>query len=54
MGETIYTVARIEGEYAVLKDEKTGGEMFIALALLPFGTDLGVRLKYENFEYSIL
>lgn len=54
MEEKIYTVDRIEGEYAVLKNEADGSELFIALALLPFGTDLGVRLKYENFEYSIL
>lgn len=49
-----YVVTRIEGEYAILKNEEDGGELFIALALLPLGTDLGVRLHYENFEYSIL
>ncbi len=49
-----YIVVRIEGEYAILKNEEDGGELFIALALLPLGTDLGVRLHYENFEYSIL
>ncbi len=49
-----YAVIRIEGEYAILKNEEDGGELFIALALLPFGTDLGTRLHYENFEYSIL
>ncbi len=49
-----YTVIRIEGEYAVLKNEVDGGEVFIALALLPLGTDFGTRLHYENFEYSIL
>ncbi len=49
-----YVVTRIEGDYAILKDEETGGELFIALALLPFGTDLGTRLRYENFEYSVL
>ena len=36
-----YKVTKIEGEYAYLTDIKTGEEMFIALALLPFGTDLG-------------
>lgn len=49
-----YVVTRIEGEYAILKNEADGGELFIALALLPPGTDLGVRLHYESFEYSIL
>lgn len=54
MGPKDYFVVRIEGEYAILKNEEDGGELFIALALLPPGTDLGVRLRYENFEYSIL
>lgn len=49
-----YIVLRIEGEYAILQDEESGNELFIALALLPFGTDVGVRLHYEAFEYSIL
>ena len=49
-----YTVDRIEGEYAYLKDVKTGDEIFIALALLPEGTDLGSRLHYEMMEYSII
>lgn len=49
-----FVVIRIEGEYAILKNEVDGGELFIALALLPLGTDFGVRLHYENFEYTIL
>lgn len=49
-----YVMVRIEGEYAILKNEEDGGEIFIALALLPFGTDVGTRLRYENFEYTIL
>lgn len=49
-----YVVTRVEGEYAILKNEEDGCELFIALALLPIGTDLGTRLHYENFEYSIL
>ena len=49
-----YCVVRIEGEYAILKNEDAGGELFIALALLPMGTDIGVRLRYECFEYTIL
>lgn len=48
-----YIVKKIEGEYATLEDTKTGGEMFIAMALLPQGTDIGVKLHYEMFEYSI-
>ncbi len=48
-----YIVKRIEGEYAILEDE-AGGELFIALALLPEGTDLGSRLHYELFSYTLL
>ena len=49
-----YTVVRIEGEYAYIKDDGTGGELFIAMALLPLGTDIGTRLCYENFEFEIM
>ena len=56
MGEyemKLYTVKRIDGEYATLADEG-GEELFIAMALLPLGVDLGTRLKYENFEFEIV
>lgn len=49
-----YTVTRIEGEYAYLSDTETGNELFIALALLPPGTDTGTRLHYEFPEYTII
>ena len=45
-----YTVARIDGEYAYLSDGD-GEELFIALALLPHGADVGDRLYFENFEF---
>ena len=48
-----YTVSKIEGEYAYLAPEN-GEELFIAMALLPLGVDLGTRLKYENFEFEIV
>ncbi len=48
-----YTVRRIEGEYAILCDE-SGEELFIAMALLPLGTDIGTRLHYEMLEYTIV
>ena len=54
MEERIYTVSKIEGEYAILIDEKTGDDLFIALALLPEGTDLGSRLLWKDFEYTII
>lgn len=51
-----YTVVKIEGEYAYLRDEsgKSTEDLFIALALLPAGTDLGSRLSYEFPEYTLL
>lgn len=56
MGSYKYKVIKIEGDYATLirTDISTEETMFIALALLPFGTDLGTELLWENFEYSIL
>ena len=49
-----FVLARIEGDYAILEDEKSGEEMFIAMALLPLGADVGSRLHYENFSYELL
>ncbi|MBO5059742.1 MAG: hypothetical protein J6C82_02345 [Clostridia bacterium] len=49
-----YITERIEGEYAILKNLEDGKEIFIALALLPPGTDLGTKLHWENFEYEII
>lgn len=48
-----YTVTKIEGEYAYLSDN-TGEELFIAMALLPNGIDVGTKLHYEMFEYTII
>ena len=42
-----YTVTKIEGEYAILKNTDDGTEVFIAMALLPPGTDIGTKLHYE-------
>lgn len=49
----IYKITRIEGEYAYLEDEN-GEELFIAMALLPIGADIGVTVKYENLEFSFI
>jgi len=49
-----YTVKKIEGEYATLVDDNTKDELFIALALLPNGTDVGTKLHYEMLEYTII
>lgn len=51
-----YTVVKIEGEYAYLRPD--GGteadDIFIALALLPLETDVGVRLRYEMLTYTVI
>ena len=51
-----YIVTKIEGEYAYLKELNTpqAEEIFIALFLLPMGTDIGTKLHYEMLEYTII
>lgn len=49
-----YTLEKIEGEYAYLKDRDSDNEVFIALALLPEGADVGSKIKCEMFEYSLI
>ena len=51
-----YTVVRIEGEYAYLRADgaEAGEDLFIAMALLPEGVDIGTKLKYEMFSYEIV
>ncbi|MBO5101470.1 MAG: DUF3006 domain-containing protein [Clostridia bacterium] len=49
-----YTVKRIEGDYAYLSPETDESEeLFIALALLPLGVDIGTVLSYENLEFTV-
>ena len=48
-----YILSRIEGEYAYLRDVESGNEIFIALALLPEGADVGSRIHSEMFEYTL-
>ncbi len=49
-----YTVIKIEGEYATLRQNDTGDELFIAMALLPLGVDIGTKMRYENLEFTIV
>lgn len=51
--ENVYTVFKIEGEYATLKDER-GEELFIAMALLPLGIDIGTRLSYSFPDFTVI
>ena len=45
------TVIDIRGDYAYVKYEQTGVVSEVAIALLPFGVDIGDRLKFEDFEF---
>lgn len=51
-----YTVVKIEGEYAYLRADGNSSEndLFIAMALLPIGIDVGTRLHYEMLCYTII
>ena len=55
MEEKEYIVSRIDGEYAYLSEVNGGAdELFIALALLPAGTDERTRLKYNFPDFEII
>ena len=51
-----YIITKIEGEYAYLRNlgDASEDELFIALALLPMGVDVGVRLHWEMFTYTVI
>lgn len=51
-----YTVVKIVGEYAYLRadGEDADEELFIAMALLPLGVDVGTRLHYEMLSYTVI
>lgn len=54
MNEIEYIVKKIDGDYAHLEDIKTGDEILVAMALLPEETDEGLRLLYNDFQYSVI
>lgn len=57
MGPYEYVVESINGDYASLRrTDAPGGDepMVVAMALLPQGIGLGSRLRWENFEYTVL
>lgn len=49
-----YVVEKIDGDYAHLKNLADGEMMLIARALIPEEADEGVKLHWENFEYTII
>lgn len=49
-----YIVKEIQGEYAILENVVDKKEIFIAMYLLPMGVDIGTKLHFENFEYTVV
>ena len=57
MKSIYYTVSKIDGDYAVLRQEDTENDtILVARALLPDETDEGSRLRYDisTLSYSVL
>lgn len=52
MEPVYYTVDRIDGDYAYMTSDG-GVENQVAMFLLPEGTDVGVRLLWRDFEWSL-
>ena len=50
----VYTVSKIEGDYATLREEESGEELLVAMALLPIGADLSDRVEYLAGEFALL
>ena len=50
----VCTVIDIRGDYAYVKYQDTGVVSEVAIALLPFGVDVGDWLKFENYEFTLV
>ena len=50
----ICTVIDIRGDYAYVRYQDTGVVSEVAIALLPFGVDVGDKLKFENYEFTLI
>lgn len=48
------TLIDIRGDYGIIKYDETGVESEVAIALLPLCVDVGDRLKFENYEFTML
>ena len=46
------TIIDIRGDYAYVRYQDTGVVSEVAIALLPFGVDVGDTLKFENYEFT--
>ena len=53
MEPVYYTVQTINGDYAYLLSDD-GVDNQVAMFLLPDGTDVGSRLLWEIFEWTLL
>lgn len=49
-----YTVERLDGDYAYLKEENAEALKCVARALLPEAIREGSRLSYEMMEYELI
>ena len=47
-------VIDIRGDYAFVRYLDTGVVSEVAIALLPWGIDVGDRLKFENYEFTFV
>ena len=47
------TIIDIRGDYAFVRYESTGVVSKVAIALLPFGADVGDKLIFEDFEFTM-
>ncbi len=45
------TIIDIRGDYAYVRYRDSGVVSEVALALLPFGADVGDKLIFENYEF---
>ena len=46
------TITDIRGDYAYVRYDDTGVISEVAIALLPFGVDVGDRLKFEDYQFQ--
>lgn len=46
------TIVDIRGDYAYVRYHDTGVVSEVAIALLPFGVNVGDTLKFEDFEFT--
>ena len=48
----ICTIIDIRGDYAYVRYQDTGVVSEVAIALLPFGVDVGDKLRFEDYEFT--